>query len=189
MKIKIPVTNITFKLFLVFLFGFGILVVSTPSAIQSADFKVIATLLVFELLFIIPIIMFMVNIKNGVFMSEEGFKISYLGKKIFLNWNDIKKVGFQAIVSKKSNWGQVVIPYLAIDLKDDTKIIDLKSSKMYGFLLKKEDLKSFSDNENISSLYVSCKELAESNSNLPDFLANKVSFIANLKPISINYEN
>ncbi|MEK9208777.1 MAG: hypothetical protein AAB910_01730 [Patescibacteria group bacterium] len=125
---------------------------------------------------------FIKTYKEGLIINNEGFNLSYKGQKVEFNWEEIEKIGFQAIIAKRMGIYEI-IPYLTIELKDNSKIMTLKSSREFGFLQKKIDLSSYMDQKDVLDLYISMKFASDNDSSMADFLSNRPNFIKKMIPI------
>lgn len=136
---------------------------------------------------IVPILMLFVfypkSKRNFVEISKSGVLISQNGNNFFLDWNDIKKVGFQAIISKRLGVYECD-SFLGFGLVNPAidKARNL-SSKEYGFIVKKSDLNGYMHEDDKYDIYVNCKFLEEKDSNLKDFLSKIPSNITHTSPL------
>lgn len=191
---KISTSNIQFPFLLISIFGlivFSIIlysIASSPSQtgiVSGSEWTKFLGLgfgALLWILFAFPIFIYIRSYKEGLIINDDGLKLSYKGQKVEFNWEEIEKIGFQAIVAKRMGIYEA-IPYLAIDLKDGSKITVLKSSREFGFLQKKNDLASYMDQKDVLDLYISIKFASKNDSSLLDFLLTKSIYVQKLKPL------
>lgn len=141
-------------------------------------------LILLWLLFIYPIIRYFQTFNEGLVINKAGLFLTVNSQKVELTWEEINKVGFQAIMTPESFGMGEVIPYLAVELKDNSKISVLRSSREYGFLQKKSDFISFVDQKDVLDLYISMRFASEKDSDLPAFLSSKILFIEKLNNLN-----
>jgi len=136
----------------------------------------------FWLLFIFPLVYYFLN-QNRLIINTNGLSIMFGGKTYYFGWNEVSKIGIQALVSPKSLGIMEIFLYLAINLKDKLKINDIKNHKEFDLIQKKDDLKNFRHQEDILDLYVSLRFTEDSDPPFLDFLKNKSTFVEHLKPL------
>ncbi len=137
----------------------------------------------FWLLFLSPLVIWFVSRNKNLKITDSGIYVSMNNDKLDLKWEDIEKIGFQAISAKRIGVTEV-FPYLAIKLKDVNKITELKSTKEFGFLLKKVDLANYNNQSDILDLYISMQHASEKYSDMPQFLSSRANFITKLPEIT-----
>jgi len=120
--------------------------------------------------------------KDNLIVDNSGLRLSFSGQKIEFGWEEVNKVGFQAITAKRMG-AQEIFPYLAIELKNTSKIENLKSSPEFGFLQKRKDLGLYSDQKDVLDIYISMRFASEGDSGLLGFLSAKSPFIKELNPL------
>lgn len=138
--------------------------------------------LFFSLLFIYPVINYFLN-QNRLSIDIERLSIVFDGKTYSFKWEEINQIGFQVLISEKSFGVRETIPYLALKLKDISKINFMKDHKEFSFIQKKDDLKKFRHQEDILDLYVSLRFIDDLNLSFLDFLRSKSAFVEHLKPL------
>ncbi|OIO45385.1 MAG: hypothetical protein COZ34_04730 [Candidatus Pacebacteria bacterium CG_4_10_14_3_um_filter_34_15] len=138
--------------------------------------------LFFSLLLIYPVINYFLN-RNRLFIDIERLSITFDGRTYNFKWEEISQIGFQVLISEKSFGVREAIPYLALKLKDISKINFMKDHEEFGFIQKKDDLKKLKHQEDILDLYVSLRFAKYTDSFFLDFLKNKSAFAEHLKPL------
>lgn len=144
----------------------------------------LALLMLLWLLSAYPIIRYFQTLNEGLIINKAGLFLTINGQKVELTWEEISKIGFQAMITPESFGIKETRPYLAVDLRDNSKITVLKSSHEFGFLQKKNDLISFMDQKDILDLYISMRFASEKDSDLLAFLSSKISFVEKLNNLN-----
>lgn len=73
------------------------------------------------------IIVYFQTRNDDLSVDDNGLKLRYKKALLYFNWDEINKIGFQTISSKRMGV-QETTPYLAIRLNDSTKLQTLKIS-------------------------------------------------------------
>lgn len=134
------------------------------------------------LLITISIFLMFPKRNDGLIIDDFGLHIIHIGQNLNISWPEIEKVGFQTIAAKRIGVLEV-FPYLAISLKNAIALNNTKSSSEFGFLQKKTDFNAYMDQKDVSNLYISMKFAIEADSDLPNYLSTKTTFINQLKPL------
>lgn len=121
---------------------------------------------------------------EGLIINDSGLFLSFNGQEVHFDWEEVKKIGFQAILTPKSFGVAEAIPYLAVELKDSSSISVLKSSREFGFLQKKNDLVLYVDQKDVLDLYISLKSASERDSDLSAYLSTKTLLVEKLNNLS-----
>jgi len=147
----------------------------------------ILVLLVFWLLFLWSIVKYFKSRNERVEISDTGTIIYQHGKIVSFDWNEIEKIGFQALVSQRLGMYEIY-PNLAIKLivSSKLKIEAIVSSKEYRFIRKTGDLKDYIGKEEKYDLYINISFLKENDKGILDFLdflSTKQAFIKSISPL------
>jgi hypothetical protein len=134
-----------------------------------------------SLLFIYPVIDHFITRKRGVYVNSDGFKLTFPEQDTYLGWDEIEKVGFQAVILPSRIISEAR-SYVAIKLKDTTKCQNLKNHREFGFIQLKDDLKDYKKQENVFDLYFSLISAPE-NKSILDILKTRKEYIEKITPV------
>lgn len=154
-----------------------------------------AVLLFFWLIFFISFIRLLLANGERAELSDSGIILKQGKTEVFLGWDDIEQIGFQALVAKRMGIPEA-IAYLAIKVREasQSKLSPIKSSNEFGFVQKLGDLNNYMG-EIKSDLYVNMAYAKESDEEMMlQLLPSKSRFNKAFSPLvktsnQAEYEN
>ncbi len=180
---KVPALKIPFlKLMFFMVILIPVMAYYFLSTFGMSGLPSILTLIIIWLMPLFLVVKYFQTKNDDLIINNDKLTLTMNVQKIDFAWEEIEKIGFQGISAKRMGLLET-IPYLAIKLKDYSKIETLKSSPEFGFIQKRIDLSLYMNQEDVLDLYLSMRFASEKDYDLLDFLSTKSSFIKKINPL------